>query len=76
MNTVTDFLAYFHTDWAAMTAQDWLGLLLTVFVFILLFGVYWWVLSPKNKEKIESHRMMVVDEEKMNAEIESNGRSK
>ncbi|PHS69772.1 MAG: CcoQ/FixQ family Cbb3-type cytochrome c oxidase assembly chaperone [Methylophaga sp.] len=51
-----------------MTGADWFGLLLTVGVFIVMVVAYYWVLNPKNKESLESHRNMVLDEDKRNAE--------
>jgi len=65
---VTKLKEYFHTDWSALTGADWFGLLLTVIVFILMVIVYVWVLNPKNKESIESHRTMLLDDEKIKSE--------
>ena len=65
---MTKFQEYFHTDWAAMTGQDWFGMMLTVSVFIIMVIAYFWVLNPKNKEEIESHRTMILDEEENNSE--------
>lgn len=45
-----------------MTGTDWFGLVLTVVVFIVILVAYVWVLNPKNKEEIESHRTMLLDE--------------
>jgi len=59
---VTKLQEYFHTDWSAMTGTDWFGLLLTVVVFLVMLVAYVWVLNPKNKEEIESHRTMLLDE--------------
>ncbi|MCC5796527.1 MAG: cbb3-type cytochrome c oxidase subunit 3 [Methylophaga sp.] len=51
-----------------MTATDWFGLLLTIVIFILMFGMYFWALRPKNKEKLESHRTMPLHEDETEAE--------
>ena len=59
---MTKLQEYFHTDWSAMTGTDWFGLLLTVVVFLVMLVAYVWVLNPKNKEEIESHRTMLLDE--------------
>ncbi len=59
---MTKLQEYFHTDWNAMTGTDWFGLVLTVVVFIIIAFVYIWALNPKNKDKIESHRTMLLDE--------------
>jgi cytochrome c oxidase cbb3-type subunit 4 len=45
-----------------MTGTDWFGLVLTVVVFLVLLVAYVWTLNPKNKESIESHRTMLLDE--------------
>jgi cytochrome c oxidase cbb3-type subunit 4 len=65
---VTKIQEYFHTDWNAMTGTDWFGLVLTVVVFILMVIVYFWVLNPKNKEDLESHRTMLLDENETKSE--------
>jgi len=59
---VTKLQEYFYTDWSAMTGTDWFGFLLTVVVFLVILVAYIWVLNPKNKESIESHRTMLLDE--------------
>jgi len=53
---VSSLKEYFHTDWDAMTVSDWVGLVLTVVVFLLFVGLYFYVLRPKNRERLESHR--------------------
>ncbi len=53
MNSLTE---YFHTDWEAMTAADWFGMIITVVVFLLMVGLYVYVLLPRNRDKIEAHR--------------------
>lgn len=65
---MTKIQEYFHTDWAAMTAADWFGLILTVVVFTIMCIAYYWVLNPKNKESLESHCTMVLDEDKIESE--------
>ncbi|KKN14769.1 hypothetical protein LCGC14_0992730 [marine sediment metagenome] len=51
-----------------MTATDWFGLIFTVVIFVLMFGMYIWVLNPKNKDEIESHRSMLMDDDDKNSE--------
>lgn len=46
-----------------MTAADWFGTTLTVIIFFLMLGMYIWVLRPKNKDKIEAHRTMLLEDE-------------
>jgi cytochrome c oxidase cbb3-type subunit 4 len=65
---VTKLQEYFHTDWSAMTGTDWFGLVVTVIIFILMFGMYFWVLHPKNKDKIESHRSLPLEDDETNSE--------
>ena len=61
MNSLMD---YFHTDWEAMTATDWVGMIITVVVFLLMVGLYVYVLRPKNREKLESKRFIPFEEDK------------
>ncbi len=60
---MTKLQEYFHTDWSAMTGTDWFGLVLTVGVFMILVVVFFWTYNPKNKEELESHRTMLLDDE-------------
>nr|VFJ59273.1 MAG: cytochrome c oxidase cbb3-type subunit 4 [Candidatus Kentron sp. FM]VFJ62256.1 MAG: cytochrome c oxidase cbb3-type subunit 4 [Candidatus Kentron sp. FM]VFK12456.1 MAG: cytochrome c oxidase cbb3-type subunit 4 [Candidatus Kentron sp. FM] len=54
---------YFHTDWGAMTTADWIGMTTTVVAFLLMVGLYVYVLRPKNREKLEMHRDIPVSED-------------
>ncbi|MGA7982717.1 MAG: cbb3-type cytochrome c oxidase subunit 3 [Chromatiaceae bacterium] len=58
---------YFHTDWEAMTTNDWIGTILTVVIFLLMVGVYVYVLRPKNRDKLESRRYLPFDEDDENS---------
>lgn len=62
---------YFHTDWGAMTTADWVGMVSTVVAFLLMVGLYVYVLRPKNREKLETHRHIPVSEDE---KIESGGK--
>lgn len=55
---------YFHTDWAAMSLSDWIGLIVTVGIFLLMVLAYVYVFHPKNKEKLESQRHLLDDEDR------------
>ncbi len=55
---------YFHTDWEAMTATDWVGTILTVVIFLLMVGLYAYVLRPKTRKKLESNRFIPLDEDR------------
>ena len=70
---MTKLEEYFHTDWSAMTGTDWFGLVLTVIIFILMVIVYFWVLNPKNKQEMESHRTMLLDENETKSEKNDGG---
>ncbi len=61
MNSLTE---YFHTDWQAMTATDWFGAIITVVVFLLMVGLYVYVLRPKNRDKLEAHRHIPMDDDR------------
>ncbi len=47
---------YFETDWAAMTASDWVGTILTVAIFVLMVVAYFQVFRPKNRDKLEAKK--------------------
>ncbi|PVZ70316.1 cbb3-type cytochrome c oxidase subunit 3 [Pelagibaculum spongiae] len=54
---------YFSTDWAAMTGQDWVGLIWTIITFVLITWAWIRYLNPKNREENEQHKFMLFDEE-------------
>lgn len=60
MNNLKD---YFYTDWAAMTLHDWLGMGITIVVFFVMVGLYVYVFHPSNKERLEAHRFIPLDED-------------
>jgi cytochrome c oxidase cbb3-type subunit 4 len=60
---VSKLKEYFYTDWEAMTASDWVGMILTVVVFLLMVALYFYVLRPKNREKLEKQRFIPMDED-------------
>jgi len=64
---MTNFLS---TNWEAMTTNDWIGLILTVVIFILMIIAYFYVFKPGNREKLEAHRYIVMDEESSEEEKE------
>ena len=59
---------YFHTDWAAMTATDWWGLIVTIAIFFLMVGLYYWVFKPSSKASMEQHCDFVLKEDSQNWE--------
>lgn len=54
---------YFHTDWSAMTTNDWIGTILTVVIFVLMIVAYFQVFRPKNREKLEAKRFIPFEED-------------
>lgn len=54
---------YFQTDWAAMTVNDWVGLIMTVVVFFVMIWAYVHTFNPKNRDKLESHRNIPFEDE-------------
>jgi cytochrome c oxidase cbb3-type subunit 4 len=65
---VNNLREYFHTNWAAMTLHDWIGLILTVGAFLAMVWIYSYVFNPKNKERLESQRNIPFDEENTDSE--------
>lgn len=54
---------YFHTDWQAMSRNDWIGVILTVLAFVAMAAVYVLVFNPKNKEALNSQGDMALRDE-------------
>ncbi len=54
---------YFYTDRSAMTSQDWAGLIITSVTFVLMVIAYFYVFRPKNKDKLEAQKYMLMDDE-------------
>lgn len=65
---MSSLLEYFHTDWEAMTVNDWIGMILTVVVFLLMVVLYIYALHPKNRDKLEAQRNIPMDEDQIPAE--------
>jgi len=60
---VSSLEEYFHTDWEAMTTNDWIGTILTVVIFVAMVVAYFQVFRPKNREKLESKRHIPFEED-------------
>jgi cytochrome c oxidase cbb3-type subunit 4 len=60
MSALTEYL---HTDWVSMTLHDWLGLVITVVVFVGMAAGYIMVFNPRNKESFESRRNLPMDDD-------------
>jgi cbb3-type cytochrome oxidase subunit 3 len=41
-----------------MTPQDWVGTILTVVVFLLMVGLYFYALRPRNRDRLEAQRFI------------------
>ena len=60
MNSLAE---YFHTDWAAMTVNDWYGTILTVVIFVLMVLAYFLVFRPKNRDRLEANKYIPFEED-------------
>lgn len=60
---MTKLMEYFHTDWLAMSSNDWQGVLITIAAFVAMIVVYVMVFNPKNKDAFEAQSDMVLREE-------------
>jgi cytochrome c oxidase cbb3-type subunit 4 len=65
---------YFHTNWEAMTTNDWIGMIMTVVTFFLMIGVYFYALRPKNREKLEKNRFIPMDDDATDSGDENGGK--
>lgn len=59
---------YFHTDWAAMTLHDWIGLGITIIVFLVMIALYLYIFNPANKERLEAHKNIPLDDDVLKQE--------
>ncbi len=60
---MTKLMDYLHTDWAAMSRNDWLGVVFTVLVFVAMVVIYVLVFNPRNKETLNSYGDMALRDE-------------
>lgn len=60
---MTKLMDYFHTDWAAMSMNDWQGVFFTVAALIAMIVVYVMVFNPKNKDAFDSQSDMALRDE-------------
>jgi cytochrome c oxidase cbb3-type subunit 4 len=58
---------YFHTDWAAMTVSDWMGLVMTFITFFMMIALYWYVFNPAHKETMEAKRHIPTEDDFLNS---------
>ncbi len=59
MSSLSD---YFHTDIEAMTSNDWVGLILTVVIFVLMLVAYVYAFRPKNRDMLEAQKYIPMDD--------------
>lgn len=64
---------YFATDFQAMTTNDWVGTILTVVIFLLMLGLYVYVLRPKKRDHFEKQKHIPMDDEQMNSGDKNGG---
>ena len=60
---MTKLMDYLHTDWAAMTRNDWLGVVFTLLAFVAMVAVYVLVFNPRNKDALNSQSDMALRDE-------------
>ncbi|MCU7938487.1 MAG: cbb3-type cytochrome c oxidase subunit 3 [gamma proteobacterium symbiont of Bathyaustriella thionipta] len=46
-----------------MTSHDWAGMIITVVTLVLMVIAYFYVFRPKNKDKLEAQKFMLMDDE-------------
>ena len=54
---------HFATDWSAMTLNDWIGTSVTVVIFLLMTVAYFYVFRRKNRENLEAHRFIILNDD-------------
>lgn len=64
---------YFATDFQAMTTNDWVGTILTVVIFLLMLGLYVYVLRPKKRDHFEKQKHIPLDDEQTNSGDKNGG---
>ncbi|MBI5658991.1 MAG: cbb3-type cytochrome c oxidase subunit 3 [Nitrosomonadales bacterium] len=60
---MTRLMEYLHTDWGAMSRNDWIGVTLTVLAFVAMIAIYALVFNPRNKEALNSQGDMALRDE-------------
>lgn len=54
--------SYFSTNWSQMTLNDWIGTSVTVIIFMLMAFAYLYTFKKGNREKLEAHRFIIMNE--------------
>ena len=64
---------HFATNWSGMTLNDWIGMSATVIVFVLMTVAYLYVFRAKNRDTLEAHRFIIMNEDSSEKEDVKNG---
>lgn len=59
MNSLSN---HFSTNWSQMTLNDWIGMSATVIIFVLMAVAYLYVFRGKNRDRLEAHRFIIMNE--------------
>lgn len=54
---------YLNTDWASMTTQDWVGLIITVVVFFGMLITFWMALRPSKRKEMEAQKYKILEDD-------------
>ncbi len=55
--------SYLNTDWASMTTQDWVGLIITVVVFFGMLITFWMALRPSKRKEMEAQKYKILEDD-------------
>jgi cbb3-type cytochrome oxidase subunit 3 len=55
--------SYFSTDWASMTTHDWVGLGITVGVFLGMAITFYLALRPSKREEMEEQKYKILKDD-------------
>lgn len=60
MSSIQDYLG---TDWAAMTTQDWVGLIITIVVFFGMLITFYLALRPSKRKEMEEQKYKILKDD-------------
>jgi len=60
---VSNIETYLSTDWAAMTTQDWAGLIVTVLVFLGMLITFTLALRPSKRKEMEDQKYKILEDD-------------
>jgi cytochrome c oxidase cbb3-type subunit 4 len=60
---VSNIEHYLSTDWAALTTQDWVGLIITIVVFLGMLITFSLALRPSKRKQMEEQKYKILDED-------------